>query len=51
MPLMRGGDVLLVATKIVKYGHACLESNAAPDNHDRRYAQAERRPTTTDRTD
>jgi hypothetical protein len=36
MPLMQGGDVLLVATKIVKYGHACLESYAAHDNHDRR---------------
>jgi hypothetical protein len=35
MPLMQGGDFLLVATKIVKYGHACLESHAVPDNHDR----------------
>ena len=50
MPLMQGGDVLLVATKIVKYGHACFESDADPDNHDRGYAQTERRQT-ADRTD
>jgi hypothetical protein len=36
MPLMQGGNVLLVATKIDVYGHACLESHAAPDSHDRR---------------
>jgi hypothetical protein len=32
----REENVLLVATKIAEYGHACLESHAAPHNHDRR---------------
>jgi hypothetical protein len=41
---MQGGDVLLVATKIAEYGHACLESHAAPDNHDRRWGTGEASP-------
>jgi hypothetical protein len=33
MPLTHGGDVLLVATKIAEYGHACLDLHPGADKH------------------